>query len=346
MRLRDDVRRVDAGRVLVGGSPARVLRLSDAAARRLGGGRLEVTGPGSGQLAARLLDGNLAEPVPGGPARPEDLTVVVPVRDRPLQLDRCLAALSPLACLVVDDASHDPGPTAEAAARHGARLLALRENMGPAGARNAGLRQVRTPYVAFVDSDVTVTAETLTGLAGHFCDAAVLLVGPRVRGRVRSRRPRWFERYDAAASSLDLGPVPGAVRPGSRVGWLPSACLVGRVEALADGFDASLRVGEDVDLAWRLLDHGGVVRYDPSYTADHDVRPGMRGWLGRTFVYGTSGAPLATRHGDAVAPAALSAPVAVAALAILLRRRWALPLACAVGAHTVRELAATLPRGP
>ena len=34
-----------------------------------------------------------------------DVTVVVPVRDRPEQLDRCLAALAPLAVTVVDDAS-------------------------------------------------------------------------------------------------------------------------------------------------------------------------------------------------------------------------------------------------
>jgi hypothetical protein len=129
-----------------------------------------------------------------------------------------------------------------------------------------------TPYVAFVDSDVEVHAEALLRLTRHFSDPSVVLVGPRVVGHTRALRPRWFERYETRASSHTLGTRGGVVRPEAAVAWLPSACLVARVELLGDGFDDRLRVGEDVDLVWRLTDAGHRVRYDPTVEARHDTR--------------------------------------------------------------------------
>ena len=354
IRLRDDVVHADGGRLLVGGSPVRAVSLGDRARSLLDGGELTVTDPATAGLARRLLDGNLANPVLDHPEHPiqvplTELTVVVPVRDRTEQLARCLAALVPLPVIVVDDASERPHLVAEVAHRHGARVHRLTTNVGPAGARNAGLRLVRTPLVAFVDSDVTVDAARLLDLARHCADPQVALVGPQVVGKVRSvagHGPRWFERYDAAASSLDLGATGGVVRPGAAVGWLPSACLVGRTDLLAGdtgGFEDGWRVAEDVDLVWRLVDAGHVVRYDPDVRADHDVRGTVRTWLGRKFFYGTGGADLAARHGDKVAPAVLSPTMAISGWALLQRRWWSLPVAVLAGALTARHLAPHLP---
>lgn len=342
-------RRLDSGRLLVGGSPMTALRLAPPAAARLGRDLLVVTDDVSARLADRLVATNLGHPdvTADAAAAPSDLTVVVPVRDRPVQLDRCLAALGPLAVIVVDDASRDPAAVAAVAARHGARLVPLAHNVGPAGARNAGLATVTTPLVAFVDSDVQVSADALLDLTRHLTDPRVVLVGPRIVGRTHSVRPRWFETYDAAASSLTLGTRPSTVRPGAAVAWLPSACLVGRTAALASGFDETMRVGEDVDLVWRLADAGHRVRYAPDVVAHHDVRTTVRGWLGRKFVYGTGGAPLAYRHGSHTAPAVLSPAMAVAGAALLARRRWSVPVTalavCAVSRTVHRSLPDSVP---
>lgn len=346
VELDRSVHHLDRGRLLVGGSPLTALRLSPPALAMLRGRRLIVADTGSAQVAERLLAANLAQPVlddrePGW--SPGELTVVVPVRDRASQLDRCLAALSPLEVVVVDDASREPAAVAAVAARHGARVVALTTNLGPAGARNAGLAHVGTPAVAFVDSDVEASAEQLLDLARHLTDPAVALVGPRVAGHVRSERPRWFERYDAAASSLSLGRKPYAVRPGAGVAWLPSACLVARTAAVGEGFDATMRVGEDVDLVWRLVGAGHRVRYDPEVTVRHDVRPSVRGWLGRKVLYGSGGAALAERHGAHVAPAVLSPGLAVAGAALLLRRRWSAPVAAVALVHAGVAVARVLP---
>lgn len=339
------VLRADGGRLLVGGSPLTAMRLTDRAAAMLGRDGVTVADAASERFAERLLATNLG--VPDVAAFPEvaddELTVVIPVRDRPAQLARALAALSPLPCIVVDDASRSPDRVAEVAHRHRADLVVLAENVGPAGARNAGLATVTTSFVAFVDSDVEITASDLLRLTRHFADPAVDLVGPQVSGVVRSARPRWFERYDAAASSLALGDVPGVVRPGAAVAWLPSACLVGRTDTLADGFDCNLRVGEDVDLVWRLVECGARVRYDPSVCARHDARSTLRGWLGRKAYYGSGGAALAQRHGDRLAPAVLTPTYAVAAAALLLRRRWSAPVAAVALAHGWRRIGTRLP---
>ncbi|MER7607938.1 mycofactocin biosynthesis glycosyltransferase MftF [Nocardioides sp. NPDC127503] len=346
VRVREDIRRIDR-RLLVGGSPLRAVRLTDAALARLDDGEITVVDAATEALAARLVDGNLADPVLNGPGvDPAELTVVIPVRDRPDQLDRALAPLAGLGCIVVDDDSHDPDAVADVARRHGARLVRLRQNLGPAGARNAGLRAVATPYVAFVDSDVTVEASTLLGLSRHFADGRVALVAPLVRSRARSRAPRWFERFDEDDSSLALGTRACVVRPGAAVGWLPSACLVGRTERLGSGFEESMRVGEDVDLVWRLVDAGEVVRYDPDQVAWHDTRTTIRGWLGRKYLYGTGGADLAVRHGRKGAPAVMTVSMAATAAALMVHRRWSLPVAAAGIAYGVLSLRRRLPESP
>lgn len=345
VRLARGVLRADAGRLLVGGSPLTAMRLTDRAANLVGPAGVTVTDASTRHLAERLVATNLGQPDLGAVpiAAAHELTVVIPVRDRPVQLARALAALQPLSCVVVDDASCHPEHVAEVARCHGARLVVLDQNVGPAGARNAGLATVMTAYVGFVDSDVEVAGDDLLALTRHFADPQVVLVGPRVCGVARSARPRWFERYDAASSSLTLGDQPGVVRPGAAVAWLPSACLVGRTDALAGGFDVDLRVGEDVDLVWRLVESGARVRYDPTVRAQHDARPTLIGWLGRKFVYGSGGAALAARHGNRLAPAVLTPSYAAAATALLLRRRWTAPFTVVTVALGWQNLRRTLP---
>lgn len=346
VRVGDDVRVHDGGRTLVGGSPLRVLRLKEPTPALGQGAVLQVGDRATALVAERLLMANLAVPVLAPPDGAE-LTVVVPIRDRADRLDRLLTGLGGLPVVVVDDASRDPKAVAAVAERHGARLLALTANVGPAGARNAGLAEVRTPYVAFVDSDVVVDAQALRGLTAHFADPRVAAVGPRVRGVARTDRPRRFERWDVAGLSLDLGTEPSLVRPWSKVGWLPSACLVVRMSDLADGgFEPDRRVAEDVDLVWRLIRSGRHVRYDPEYLATHDSRGTWTTWLGRKAFYGTGGAWLAQRHGDWMAPAVFSPVPAVGAVALLWQRRWSLPAAIGALALVRLRLGRTLPDTP
>ena len=300
----------DGGTVVLGGSPLRLFRISERARRLVerwkSGAPVGAGGPAR-LLARRLVSSGAFIPRPGdGTLGSGDVTVVVPVRDRPDQLDRVLGALRGLACIVVDDASADAGATKEIAERHGARFVGLAANVGPAGARNAGLAGVHSALVAFVDSDCVPRDGWLGPLLGHFDDPLVAAVAPRimqVAGRRADGRSPVVPR-----SSLDRGPQAGLVRPGSRISFVPSAALVVRVDAAPgpDLFDPALRGGEDVDLVWRLAEAGWDVRYEPKSTVAHDGPATLGSFLARRAFYGTTAAPLARRHGDALAPVHVS----------------------------------------
>ncbi|WP_210588509.1 mycofactocin biosynthesis glycosyltransferase MftF [Streptomyces sp. GESEQ-35] len=346
VELGPQVREYDAGRILVGGAPPRLVRLGARALPLLKNRRIRLDDPSSVRLAERLLALGMAHPVTAElpPFDASQLTVVVPVRDRARELDRLLSAIGGgTQVIVVDDGSYDPYAVVRVAARHGARIVVLDVNRGPAAARNAGLRQVRTPYVAFVDSDVVLGPDALLDLLRHFHDPRLALVAPRVLGLDGSGG--WAARYEAARSSLDVGPEPALVHPRSRVSWIPSACLVARVDALGHGFDEGLRVGEDVDLGWRLAGEGRRVRYDPSVTVRHDHRTRVTDWLARKAYYGSGAHALAVRHGSAIAPAALTPWAAAVAAALLAQRRWSVPVAAAVLATVCRGYARDVTAG-
>ena len=95
VRVHDDVQSAAAGEVLVGGSPLRAVRLSARARSLIHDGEVLVADAATAALADRLLDANIALPVldMANRAAAAELTVVIPVRDRPEQLDRALAGL-------------------------------------------------------------------------------------------------------------------------------------------------------------------------------------------------------------------------------------------------------------
>ncbi|MFJ9783139.1 mycofactocin biosynthesis glycosyltransferase MftF [Amycolatopsis sp. NPDC101161] len=303
-----------------GGSPARVLRLTAAgrkAWQELAHG--PVTSPAAGALARRLTDAGFAHPVPPAPSAPPDLTFVVPVLDRPGPLARCLASLGRHPVLVVDDGSNDPQAIAKTAAEHGAKLIRRDQNGGPGAARNTALDHVTTELVAFVDSDCVAPGDWADQLAAHFADPLLAAIAPRVRALANDTTAG---RYTKAAGSLDLGDRPARVAPRTRTSYVPTAALVARRAALQEigGFDPGLRVGEDVDLVWRLHAAGHRIRYAPDVHVGHHEPETWRALLGRRARYGTSAAPLARRHPGNLAPLVLHPWPALTVAALLARR--------------------------
>jgi len=104
-----------------------------------------------------------------------------------------------------------------------------------------------------------------------------------------------------------------------------------------------MRVGEDVDLVWRIADAGHRVRYEPRATVHHDVRSKLSDRVRQRFGYGRSAAMLDSRHPGSVPPAAGS-PWSVAVCALAAGGH---PLVAAAGAAgTARALVPKLaPRG-
>lgn len=296
----------EGGRVLLGGAPARLTHLTAAEAasvRRWSEGEPVGDDRAEGLLARSLVDAGLMHPVPAD-AAPPPLTIVIPAYGRPRSLARCLAALGRThAVVVVDDASPDPHPIADTARAYGARLIRRQANGGPGAARNTGLASARTPLVAFLDADCVPHPGWLEELLPHFADPLVAAVAPRVVPRADTAGP--LIAYEGDQGSQYRGP--GAlVRPRGAVPFVPGAALIVRRAHLGDGFDETLRDGEDVDLVWRLTARGLHVRHVPAATVEHEHPTRLRDWLARRADYGATAAPLATRHPDALPAVTLS----------------------------------------
>jgi mycofactocin system glycosyltransferase len=324
-----------------GGRPGRVMRLTDAGAaawEELRSG--PIRSRRAGLLARRLTDAGIAHPVPVPLESRPDVTVIVPVRDRSEQLDRCLASVGDgYPIIVVDDASADELAIRTVATTYGAQVIRLDANVGAAQARNVASAQVDTELIAYVDSDTIPGHEWISALAAHFADGAVAAVAPRIVPRSGSS---WSGRYTRARCNLDLGSRPARVVPYGRVSYLPTAALLVRRKAVfevahADGvFDPAMPIGEDVDLVWRLHEAGWRVRYDPAHQVPHQEPSSWPALLRRRYRYGTSTPLLALRHRDAMAPLFLHPAYGACAAALATRRPATAVVALAAAVHSLR----------
>jgi mycofactocin glycosyltransferase len=278
--------RSENGTGLLAGSPLTFFSVTDAGKKILDAiENNEALPTNHTALTKRLLATGAVHPVFDTEGNPQDLTVVIPsyVADEK-QLNRLQSLLSSLIgirIIVVDDCS----PISVTLT--GAEVIRLASNQGPGAARNAGLAVTETAFIAFVDDDTTVTANQLLALTSHFADESVDVVAPRVASTHGESR---VEEYESLHSPLDLGNLPSVVRPLSRVSYVPAAVLVARTHTVKEmnAFDSSMRLGEDVDLIWRLVKVGKGVRYDPSVVCKHEPRSRVRALLKQRFGYETS----------------------------------------------------------
>ncbi len=354
--------------VLLTDAPARLLRLSPAALPYLAGvdnGQLTVHDDVSAALARRLLDTGAAHPVPtqreADPAEvTARVTLVIPVRDRADQLATLLGVVAGVCqVVVVDDASGDPVPIAGVCAGAGARLIRRDVNGGPGESRNTGLQYVETELVAFCDSDCRPQPDWLARLIPLLDDPATAVVAPRVRGDCAAgrasrrdtatgtpRADRWADvlhRFEALHSPHDLGAVPARVQPLGRVSYVPSAAWLARRCALGDGFTPGLRVGEDVDLVWRLHRAGWTVRYEPSVSVRHRGRGALGPWVSQRVGYGRAAAPLSRDHPGWAPPLAAHPATVAAWVAAAGPLPWGPLLATGIIGGSVGLLARRLP---
>jgi GT2 family glycosyltransferase len=176
------------------------------------------------------------------------------------------------AVILVDNAS-DQVTGFPVAGPRSIELVRLAANRG-AAARNVGVRQARTPYVAFADDDsywmpgsLARAAELLNAHPRAALLAARVLVGAEHR----------LDPVSSAMAAAPLGTPPGAA--GAAVlGFMACAVVVRRDAFLAaGGFHPRLFVyGEEALLAMDLAAAGHQLSYVPELVVRHLPRPAGR----------------------------------------------------------------------
>ena len=309
-QLKPGIRLIQApgGGVLLQSNPLRALKINPAALDILQKCRagLQVDqsaiGAGGKQILPFLdtfVQGGLLDWKPSENQVLPVVSIVIPVYNRPLEIQECLASLLALdypadkvEVIVVDDASRDH--TAAVVRRFNVRLMIQPHNRGQSAARNLGVGVARGEIIAFLDSDCIARPEWLRELVPYFQDSRVALVGGRVDVYYRQKQ---LDRYEEVCSALNMGVEPVMGRGENSVFYVPTCNMLVRKEAYQQvgGLDESLRVGEDVDLCWRLMAVKHHLFYIPRGQVLHKHRNCFLPAFLRRFDYGTSEAVLYAR---------------------------------------------------
>jgi len=220
------------------------------------------------------------------------ISIIIPVKNRPVEIVACLDSLSQLIypsekleIIVVDDASTDNTP--HCISKYPVRLIALKENKQASFCRNLAAREAEGTILAFIDSDCLADPFWLQDLIPAFKDSSLGAVGGMVDAYFKESA---LDRYEEVRSSLIMGLRDRRSLKDEKFFYVPSCNLLVRRNLFLDlgGFREELFVGEDVDFCWRLQDAGHHVEFRPVGRVFHKHRNRLRPFCARRFDYGTS----------------------------------------------------------
>lgn len=252
-------------------------------------------------MNSHVLEGSSPHTVQ--PKMPE-LSIVLVCWNNLDYLDPCLASLyeSDLGCeydvVVVDQGSTDGSQAMLREKYPDVRIIQNSENVGLAKACNQGIEATEAPYVLLLNNDTLVNS-TLGDLVRFLDDnpqagaAGGRLLNPD--GSFQAGFANFSTLLEEFLIATHLGELfkegyPSHEDTGQiqQVGWISSACLLLRREALdqvgllAEDF---FIYGDEADLQYRLNNQGWPVYYLPDVYTIHYGGRSMNRWKRRRMVY-------------------------------------------------------------
>jgi glycosyltransferase involved in cell wall biosynthesis len=200
---------------------------------------------------------------------PERIAVVIPTRNRPEKLARCLAALAvareqqPFLAYVCDSSDDERhARVAEAVAAHPWAVLHRHDGTNVAMARNVAGRVAEGELLVSVDDDIQVRPDAVAAIVRRY-DAAE---GPRVVGGSVA----WDVWWSAPLKLLPLG-FARRIRPGEEPDFLNGAFfLYPKAFAVTWPFNERVRVTEDVIMSATWKAAGVQLLWEADARAVHD----------------------------------------------------------------------------
>jgi GT2 family glycosyltransferase len=212
---------------------------------------------------------------------PPDVSVIVVSWNGRRYLEDCLRAVEAqegvdAEIVLVDNGSTDGTALFVRSRFPAVRIVALGENRGFAGGNNAGAREARGQYLAFLNNDTVAETGWLRALRGGVdADRGAVLVTSRI---VYMHDPNVVDsagdgayRSGGAFKRHHGEPASAATQPAEVFGVCGAACLIPKAvfEELG-GFDEDFFAShEDVDLSYRARLRGYRCRYEPAAVVRH-----------------------------------------------------------------------------
>lgn len=200
-----------------------------------------------------------------GAQRPR-LSFIVPVYNDQANIARCVRSIAALHSFRQDDDEViilDNGSTDDThqILHQCSFQFEVIEHLHVSALRNRGAQMAKGDLLAFVDSDVELFPEWLENSLDAFEDPLVVAAGcfPEV-----PTDATWVQR------SWDIQQRGCQPTTSFSIAWLPSMNLIVRREAFESigGFNEDLETAEDVDLCYRLANHGTIM-CNPTMKAIH-----------------------------------------------------------------------------
>jgi glycosyltransferase involved in cell wall biosynthesis len=212
------------------------------------------------------------------------VTVVIPVFNRPAQVDRAIRSVlaqtyQDFEIVVIDDGSTDE-TTAVVAAFEDPRITLIRHerNRGGSAARNTGIRAGTAPYIAFLDSDdewLPTKLERQLEVFGRSGDQLGLVY----TGADRVEADGTVQRHIPRA----IANLPFALLTENVIGETSLGMVRRSAFDVTGVFDESLPAAQDMDMWLRLCE-----RFSADFVPEALVRV-VRGKSGRISVNAASG---------------------------------------------------------
>lgn len=205
------------------------------------------------------------------------ISVAVCTRDRPQDVQRCLAALTQLPdegqeIIVIDNCPATDATRRVVAAFPGVRYV-REARPGLNVARNRALREARYEVIAFCDDDAAPDAGWLRALRRNFSEPDVLCVtGLTMPLELETPAQEFFQRSGGLGRGFKRVVFDGARHDpllawhaGAGVNMAVRACVAERVGGFDERLDAGTPIGGggDTDLFRRILSAGYRIVYDP-----------------------------------------------------------------------------------
>ena len=223
------------------------------------------------------------------------VSVVVASYNGARTLEACLRSLRGLnypdyEVLLVDDGSTDS--TSEIASKFPEVRLIRQSHLGLSAARNNGIRAASGEIVAFTDSDCRADEDWLFYLVGDLLRSGYAGIGgPNLLPSDDS----WV----AAAVMASPGGPAHVMLTDTEAEHIPGCNMAfyKRVLDQIGGFDPVFwKAGDDVDVCWRLQQHGYCLGFSPAGMVWHYRRSTVRAYLKQQNGYGEAEALLSRKH--------------------------------------------------
>jgi GT2 family glycosyltransferase len=253
------------------------------------------------KLALRTVSRAFSHPQPQTGVTSPSFSVVVCTYNGSASLRECLRGVLALryphyeVIVVCDGCSDDSA--AIASAHEGVRVIET-PNRGLAAARNTGLQAARGEIIAYIDDDAVPDPDWLAHLAATFAS------GPYAAAGGPNVLPPGSSAVAQCVANAPGGPT-HVLLSDRDAEHIPGCNMAIRAAALREigGFDTQFRAaGDDVDVCWRLLDHGRRIGFSPGAVVCHHRRATVSGYLRQQRGYGKAEALLERKHPEKYSP--------------------------------------------